>query len=182
PSAATSSIVASSPTVTADGISTTTLTVTVEDAHGNAVAGTAVTLSGSGSANSFGAISGTTNANGVFTTTLASTLVQNETITATEGSVQEHTSVSFVAQPVVTGTVIEAFGSTKLVQVGSNYFLDSISTGSGPELKYNGAAVTAGQFGAYAPIGVEQTSTGYEVAWHLVGTNTFSVWATDSSG
>jgi hypothetical protein len=97
PSAATSSLVAGSPTVTADGTSTTTLTVTVEDAHGNAVAGTAVTLSGSGSSNTFGAVSGTTNANGVFSTTLASTLVQNETITATEGSIQEQTSVSFVA-------------------------------------------------------------------------------------
>src|SRR5260370_323248 len=102
PSAATSRIVASSPTVTADGTSTTTLTVTVEDAHGNAVAGTAVTLSGSGSSNTFGAVSGTTNANGVFTTTLASALVQNETITATEGSVQEQTSVSFVPGAVST--------------------------------------------------------------------------------
>jgi hypothetical protein len=35
-------------------------------------------------ANSFGAISGTTDANGVFKTTLASTLAQNDTITATE--------------------------------------------------------------------------------------------------
>src|SRR5258708_19113211 len=97
PSATNSSIVASSPTVTADGVSTTLLTVTVEDAHGHTVAGTAVTLSGSGSSNSFGTISGTTNANGVFTTTLASTQAQNATITATEGIGQEHLSVSFVA-------------------------------------------------------------------------------------
>src|SRR6202035_3511489 len=103
-SAPTSSLVASSPTVTADGTSTTTLTVTVEDALGHVVAGTAVTLSGSGASNSFGAISGTTNANGVFTTTLASALVQNETITATEGSVQEHTAVSFVPAAVVIQT------------------------------------------------------------------------------
>ena len=48
-----------------------------------------MTLSGSGTSNSFGTISGTTNANGVFTTTLASTLAQTETITATEGSVHE---------------------------------------------------------------------------------------------
>src|SRR6202158_3001128 len=57
PSAATSSIVTSSPTVTADGTSTSTLTVTVKDASGTTMAGTAVTLSGSGSSNSFGAIS-----------------------------------------------------------------------------------------------------------------------------
>ena len=36
-------------------------------------------------------------------------------------------------------TVIEAFGSTSLVEVGNNYYLDSISSGTGPELKYAGA-------------------------------------------
>src|SRR6202140_4338325 len=108
PSATASSIVASSPTVAADGTSTTTLTVTVKDAQGHAVAGTAVTLSASGTSNSFGAVSGTTNANGVFTTTLASTLAQNETITATEGSVQEQTLVSFVAGSPSTASSIVA--------------------------------------------------------------------------
>jgi Tryptophan-rich Synechocystis species C-terminal domain/Bacterial Ig-like domain (group 1) len=185
PSATTSSIVASPSTVTANGSSTTTLTVTVDDAHGNAVAGTAVTLSGSGSSNTFGAVSGTTDAHGVFTTTLASTLVQNETITAAEGSVQEHTSVSFVAPAKVT-TVIESFGSTSLVQVGNNYFMDAISTGSGPELKYGGKAVVAGQFGAWTPIGAEQTSTGYEVAWKepgtVAGTYQYQVWTTKNNG
>ena len=38
-------------------------------------------------------------------------------------------------------TVIESFGSTNLVAVGNNYYLGSV--GSGPELKYGGAAVTA---------------------------------------
>ncbi len=97
PSAATSTIVASPSTVTADGVSTTTLTVTVEDANGHPVAGTAVTLSGSGILNHFGATSGTTNSSGVFTTTLASQVSQTETITATEGSVQEHTTVKFAS-------------------------------------------------------------------------------------
>ena len=35
-------------------------------------------------------------------------------------------------------TVIEAFGSTSLVQVGSNYFLNPVAGGTGPELKYGG--------------------------------------------
>jgi hypothetical protein len=179
PSAATSSLVASSPTVSADGTSTTTLTVTVKDVYGNAVAGTAVTLSASGSSNSFGALSGTTNANGVFTTTLASTLAQTETITATEGSVQEQTSVSFIAPAT---TVMEAYGSTELVQVGQNYFFKSIATGAGPELKFGGAAVVAGQFGTIAPIGAEQTGSGYDVAWKVPGADQFVVWSTDSSG
>jgi uncharacterized repeat protein (TIGR03803 family) len=97
PSAATSTLVVSPATVTADGTSTTTLTVTVEDANGNPVGGTAVTLSASGSDNTFGSVNGTTNASGVFTTTLASTLAQTESVTATEGSVQESTAVTFVA-------------------------------------------------------------------------------------
>ena len=39
------------------------------------------------------------------------------------------------------------------------------SGGSGPELQYMGAAVVAGQFGAWAPIGAVQTASGYDVAW-----------------
>ena len=95
PSPATSSLVASKSTVSPDGTSQTTLTVTVADAFGNPLAGTAVSLSASGSANAFGAIDGVTDANGVFTTTLASTLAQAETVTATEGGVQESTTVTF---------------------------------------------------------------------------------------
>ena len=74
-----------------------------------------------------------------------------------------------------------SFGSTSLVEVGTNYFLDN-SAGSGPELKYAGAAVVAGQFGGWTPIGAEQTATGYEVAWKVTGTDQYSVWTTDSNG
>jgi serralysin len=79
-------------------------------------------------------------------------------------------------------TVIEAVGSTSLIQVGINYFLDSITSGTGPELKYGGTAVVAGQFGTIAPIGAEQTSSGYDVAWKVPGTNEFTFWTTDSNG
>src|SRR5207248_1838949 len=79
-------------------------------------------------------------------------------------------------------TVIESSGSTKLVQIGSNYFLNSISSGSGPELKYSGAAVVAGQFGGWVPIGAEPTGSGYEVAWKIPGSDQYTVWNTDGSG
>ena len=104
PSASTSTITANPTTETANGTAATTLTVTVEDAQGNPVGGSAVTLSASGSDNSFGSISGTTNASGVFTTTLASTLAQTETVTATEGSAQETTTVTFATPPAGTST------------------------------------------------------------------------------
>ena len=45
-----------------------------------------------------------------------------------------------------------------------------------------GAAVVAGQFGAWTPIGTEQTATGYEVAWKVTGADQYGVWNTDSSG
>src|SRR5229473_1284916 len=79
-------------------------------------------------------------------------------------------------------TVIEALGSTSLVEVGNNFYLNSNSSGSGPELKYAGAAVVAGEFGAWTPIGTEQTATGYEVAWKNPGADQYTVWNTDSSG
>src|SRR5262249_23723134 len=63
-------------------------------------------------------------------------------------------------------TVIETDGSTGLVEVGNNYFLDSNSTGTGPELMYGGTPWTAG---GWVPIGAEATPTGYEVAFKLTG-------------
>jgi hypothetical protein len=86
-----------------------------------------------------------------------------------------------IGVPAVT-TVIESFGSTSLTQVGNNYYLDSISTGTGPELKFGGTAVVTGQFGTIAPIGAEQTGSGYDLAWKVPGADQYIVWSTGSSG
>jgi serralysin len=84
---------------------------------------------------------------------------------------------------VISGPItIEAFGSTKFDQAGSYYYLDSVGGGAGPLLKAGGTAVAAGANGTWNPIGVEQTATGYEVAWKDSGSNQYIVWATDSSG
>ena len=40
----------------------------------------------------------------------------------------------------------------------------------------------AGQFGAWTPIGAEQTASGYEVAWKIAGADQYAVWNTDSNG
>src|SRR5438105_10268288 len=42
--------------------------------------------------------------------------------------------------------------------------------------------VVAGQFGTWAPIGAEQTASGYEVAWKNSVADQYSVWAADSNG
>src|SRR5258705_105813 len=79
-------------------------------------------------------------------------------------------------------TVIEAFGSTSLTQVGNNFYFYGNSSGTGPEFQYAGAAVVANEFGGWAPIGAEQTASGNEVAWHNPGTGQYTGWNTDSNG
>jgi Tryptophan-rich Synechocystis species C-terminal domain/Putative esterase len=78
-------------------------------------------------------------------------------------------------------TTIETFGSTRLVQDGNFYFFYS-TAGTPVELMYGGAPVAAGQFGQITPIGVEQTASGYEVAWKVPGNDQYSVWLTDNNG
>src|SRR5262249_44733959 len=64
-------------------------------------------------------------------------------------------------------TVIEASGVTSLVQSGGgNYFLHPVRGGAGPMLQFEGAAVQAGQFAGWAPVGTEATTSGYLVAWY----------------
>jgi hypothetical protein len=76
-------------------------------------------------------------------------------------------------------TVIEALGSTSLVQVGSNYFLNPVGASSGPELSLSGVPLAAG--GSYTPIAAEQTASGYDVALKMAA-DTYTVWATDGMG
>ena len=79
-----------------------------------------------------------------------------------------------------TGTVIESVGSASLMQIGNNYYLYD-SSGTGPSLKVNGAALTVGQFG-WTPLGVEKTATGYQVASKAMGADQYSIWTTDING
>ena len=83
---------------------------------------------------------------------------------------------------ITAASAIESFGSTKLDLVGSYYYLDSVSGGSGPAIKVSGAAIAAGAQGAWNPIGAEQTASGYEVAWKNGSVDQYIVWATDSNG
>ena len=82
----------------------------------------------------------------------------------------------------VPAVVIESLGSTSLTEVGNNFFLYANGTSSGPAITLGGANISAGQFGAWTPIGAEQTATGYEVAWHNTATNQYSIWTLDSNG
>jgi serralysin len=87
-----------------------------------------------------------------------------------------------VPTTTTSGTTIESYGSTALVQTGSNYFMNPVAGGSGPELEYSGAPVTSGEFSGWNPIGAEATSTGYDVAWKNGSADQYDVWYTDKSG
>jgi tryptophan-rich protein/Big-like domain-containing protein len=84
-----------------------------------------------------------------------------------------------------TGTVIRtdtnALGATSLTEVANQFYLDG-SSGSGPTLQYAGAAVTAGEFGGWTPIGAVQTATGYDVAWENTASGQYTVWMTNDEG
>uniref|UniRef100_UPI0030DD2162 hypothetical protein n=1 Tax=Pseudomonas sp. EA_65y_Pfl1_P113 TaxID=3088692 RepID=UPI0030DD2162 len=80
------------------------------------------------------------------------------------------------------GTVIESYGSTSLVLAGSNFYFNPVSGGTGPQLKYGGAAFSAAALNGWAIIGAEQTGGGYEVALHSLSSDQYTVWNTDSSG
>ena len=79
-----------------------------------------------------------------------------------------------------TSALIQTDGSTNLIQVADTYFVDV--AGSGLELKYGGPAVTVGEFSNFTPVGAVQTATGYDIAWHMSGTNEFTFWTLDSNG
>ncbi|TPQ36275.1 protease [Bradyrhizobium guangdongense] len=94
-----------------------------------------------------------------------------------DGTVTSTTLISQLA-PVV----IEAIGTTSLVQSGGTYSLNPTAGGTGPVLKYAGSAVAVGGAAPWSPIAAEQTGSGYDVAWKNATTGEFSIWTVDSSG
>ena len=70
---------------------------------------------------------------------------------------------------------IEASGATRLDQVANEFYLHD-GAGNGPSLKYAGADVVAGQFGAWTPLGVEKVGSGYQVVWKNGSADQYIVW------
>jgi Tryptophan-rich Synechocystis species C-terminal domain len=116
-------------------------------------------------------------ANGNYVSSATAVVAGNDpTIEALEPSFHDVNGIGGVTTP----TVIET--TTSLWQVANEYVLAGTDN-TDPTLKYQGSAVTVGQFGAtVAPIAVLQTATGYDVAWSVGGSNQYNVWTTDSNG
>jgi hypothetical protein len=64
----------------------------------------------------------------------------------------------------------------------ANVFFLQDRIGVGPTLAYDGADVSTGQFGPWAPIAAEATGNGYEVAWKFGNADQYTVWRTDANG
>ena len=124
----------------------------------------------------------TTDNNGNYLTNTADFAGTSATLVSVETRFQQDFNGDGVIGATATTTMIEAFGSTSLVKVGSNYYLNPVAGGSGPPLKFNGTAFVSGQFGTWTPIGAEATGSGYEVAWKDTSSGRYTVWTIDSNG
>jgi hypothetical protein len=91
-------------------------------------------------------------------------------------------TISVAVDPPTTPVMIASNGTTDLMAVANQFALDPASGGSGPFLMYQGSAVTAGEFGSWAPIGAVKTASGYEVAWKESGADAYTIWNTDGNG
>ena len=121
----------------------------------------------------------TTDNNGNYTGNLIGTVSANSTQWKSIVPIFPQTANGGGTDP--TAKVIQKDGSTSLTEVGNHYYLYG-SSGSGPALKYKSANVTAGEFGAWTPIGAIQTASGYDVAWKNTSTGQYTVWSTDNNG
>ena len=97
PTVASSQLSASPSPVPADGVSTTTISAIFRDTNGNPIPNLFVTLSSTGSQNTFSATTGNTDANGAFSATLRSPKSEVKTVTAAAGSISLQTSIAFTA-------------------------------------------------------------------------------------
>ncbi|KAK1548257.1 hypothetical protein Q3G72_008940 [Acer saccharum] len=95
-SSAASSLTASPNNLLGNGSTNTTLVATARDAKGNLVSGVSVAFSASGTSNTFNYTLGITNASGTVSTTLRSSIMQTEVVTAAfSGSATATASIVF---------------------------------------------------------------------------------------
>jgi hypothetical protein len=89
------------------------------------------------------------------------------------------TTFTVNAPQLLIQTDTNAYGTTKLAEIGYQYALEN-GAGNGPHLIVNGAPVVVTQMGGWTAIGAALTAAGYEIAWKLG--SSFIIWTTDSNG
>ncbi len=121
-----------------------------------------------------------TDSSGNFTTNAGVADVSSAALQAFETSFhQDFNNDGVIGPPAMPPTTtIESSGSTSLLLGNNNYYLGS----GGPILKYQGTAITPNIYPGWSVLGVEATSTGFQVAWHDSASGQFSIWNIDSGG
>jgi copper(I)-binding protein len=108
--AAQSTVTASPASVTADGTSVSTITVTLKDANGNPLSGQSVTLASGSGHSMITVVQGTTNVNGQATFTVTDTTAETVTYTATDPA--DNVTVTQTAAVTFTPDMVDAVQST----------------------------------------------------------------------
>ena len=112
-SASTSTVTASPTSVASDGVTTSTITVTLKDAGGNPIPGKTVTLASSrGSTDTISAASGYSNGSGVVTFTVKSSTAGSPVFTATDTSDSPTVTVTQTATVTFLAAAVSAANST----------------------------------------------------------------------
>lgn len=161
PPVAVNSNITGTGTVVADGVATSTVTITLRDAANNPVTGVSPTFTASGTANTYNACS-TTNASGVATCTLTSTKAETKTLSIATPVVKADGTVTFTAGAIaaatstITGTspVVADGSATSNVTVT---LLDAFSNpvaGTTPTFSLSGTGNTLGVCSASDASGV----------------------------
>ena len=120
--------------------------------------------------------------NGNYITNTSAASGSSSGIVSLETSFQQDLNDDGVIGGGVSTSTIESYGSTSLVQVGSNFYFYPVGGSSGPQFKYNGPPVSVGQYASLTYIAAEQTASGYAVAIKIQGADQYTVWNTDSNG
>ena len=157
--AGTSTVVASPPSVAADGSTTSTITVTLLDAGGNPVSGKTVTLTAGSGSSTISAASGASNASGVVTFTVKDTVAQ---------------AVTYTAKDTTDGTTITQTATVTFTAVGTT---TTVSSSASPSTFGQAVAFTA----TVAPASGTTAPTG-SVQFVVDGTNLGSAVALTTGG
>lgn len=148
-SKALSSVVCAASVVLNNDSDTGAIVVTALDAAGVAIANASVSLSATGSNNTFGATTGTTNSSGIFSTTLRSSTAETKTVTAIVGGLTLATSpMTFAAANVPSAADSTlSLSNASVVSAATRTLTVTAKSAGGGAISVGGATVVGTQTG-----------------------------------
>ena len=154
--AAQSTVSAAPGSVTANGVATSTVTVTLKDALSNPVSGKTVTLTKSGGSSTITTISGVTNGSGVASFTVTDTVAESATYTATDTTdsvtVSQTATVTFTAGPVTAAQSTVTASPTSVTADGATAATVTVTLRDAQSNPVSGKTVTLAKSGGSSTI------------------------------